>query len=67
LTNFSITCYFASSSSSDGAVNAPSWVVPVGAGLAILTAAVPVLLRPGEEALEQQRIDEQTEKTSRRK
>ena len=34
-----------------GAVAAPGWALPVGALLAILTAAIPVLLRPGEEAL----------------
>eukprot|EP00619_Florenciella_sp_RCC1007_P012584 CAMPEP_0205922988 /NCGR_PEP_ID=MMETSP1325-20131115/15399_1 /ASSEMBLY_ACC=CAM_ASM_000708 /TAXON_ID=236786 /ORGANISM="Florenciella sp., Strain RCC1007" /LENGTH=119 /DNA_ID=CAMNT_0053291109 /DNA_START=42 /DNA_END=401 /DNA_ORIENTATION=+ len=54
-----------------GAVNAPGWVLPVGALAVILTAAVPVLLSPGEEALEQQRIDEETlrneGRTSRRK
>lgn len=43
-----------------GAVSAPDWVLPVGAVLAILTAAVPILLRPGEKALDQQRIDEKT-------
>mmetsp|Transcript_70082 Transcript_70082/g.196107 ORF Transcript_70082/g.196107 Transcript_70082/m.196107 type:complete len:119 (-) Transcript_70082:1543-1899(-) len=43
-----------------GAVNAPGWVLPVGALAVILTAAVPVLLSPGEEALEQQRVDEET-------
>jgi len=32
-----------------GAVAAPSWVLPVAAVLAVLTAAVPILLRPGEE------------------
>jgi hypothetical protein len=31
-----------------GAVNAPGWVLPVGALVAVLTAAVPILLRPGE-------------------
>jgi hypothetical protein len=39
-------------------------VLPVGAAAVILTAAVPILLRPGEEALEQQRIDEDTPKSS---
>ena len=43
-----------------GAVNAPGWVLPVGALLAIMTAAIPILLRPGEKALDQQRIDEAT-------
>ena len=42
----------------DGSVNAPGWVLPAGAALVILTAAVPILLQPGEEALEQQRLDE---------
>jgi hypothetical protein len=31
-----------------GAVAAPSWVLPLAAVAAILTAAVPILLRPGE-------------------
>lgn len=43
-----------------GAVSAPSWALPVGALLVIGTAALPALLRPGEAALEQQRIDEET-------
>ena len=42
-----------------GAVAAPDWVLPLGGVLAILTAAVPILLKPGEEALEQQRRDEE--------
>ena len=42
-----------------GAVNAPGWVLPLGAVLVIATAAIPVLLRPGENALEQQRINEE--------
>lgn len=41
-----------------GAVSAPGWVLPAAAVLAIITAAIPVLLRPGEQALEQQRLDE---------
>lgn len=41
-----------------GAVNAPSWVPFVAAIGVIATAAVPFLLRPGEEALEQQRENE---------
>ena len=41
-----------------GAVAAPDWVLPVTAVLVILTAAIPFLLRPGEQALEQQRVDE---------
>lgn len=31
-----------------GAVAAPAWVLPAAAVAAILTAAVPILLRPGE-------------------
>ena len=42
----------------DGSVNAPDWVIPVGAAAVILTAALPILLRPGEEALDQMREDE---------
>ena len=41
-----------------GAVDAPNWVAPVGGVLAILTALLPVLLAPGDEALERQRGDE---------
>lgn len=41
-----------------GAVAAPSWALPVGAVLAVLTAALPFLLKPGEDALEQQRENE---------
>eukprot|EP01031_Cornospumella_fuschlensis_P035625 gene35625-43207_t len=43
-----------------GAVAAPGWVLPVGCLAVILTAAIPILLRPGESALEQQRKDEAT-------
>lgn len=43
-----------------GAVAAPSWVLPVAAVLVILTAAIPILLRPGEQALDQQRVDEES-------
>ena len=32
-----------------GAVAAPSWALPLGAVLVIATAAIPVLLKPGEE------------------
>lgn len=42
-----------------GAVNAPGWVLPLGAVLVIATAAIPILLRPGESALEQQRRNEE--------
>jgi hypothetical protein len=39
-----------------GAVNAPGWVLPLAAVLAIATAAaIPIFLKPGQEALEQQR------------
>ena len=41
-----------------GAVSSPDWVLPVGAVAVILTAAIPILLRPGEAALEQQRDNE---------
>jgi hypothetical protein len=41
-----------------GAVAAPDWVLPLGAFLVILTAAIPILLKPGEEALDQQRENE---------
>ena len=43
-----------------GSVNAPSWALPVGAFVVILTAALPAFLAGGEKALEQQRIDEQS-------
>jgi hypothetical protein len=43
-----------------GAVSAPEWALPLGAVLVIATAAIPLLLRPGEEALEQQRENEKT-------
>mmetsp|Transcript_2232 Transcript_2232/g.3847 ORF Transcript_2232/g.3847 Transcript_2232/m.3847 type:complete len:180 (-) Transcript_2232:116-655(-) len=43
-----------------GAVDAPLWVAPVGAILAIGTSLLPVLLAPGEKALIQQRKDEAT-------
>ena len=42
-----------------GAVSAPSWVLPVGCVFVVLSAGIPILLRPGEKALEQQRIDEE--------
>lgn len=42
-----------------GAVAAPSWVLPVGALLTIATAAaIPLFLKPGQEALEKQRAVE---------
>lgn len=34
-----------------GAVAAPDWALPLGAVLIIFTAAIPVLLKPGEEVL----------------
>ena len=43
-----------------GAVAAPDWVLPLGSVLVILTAALPFLLRPGENALEEQRKNEAT-------
>ena len=43
-----------------GAVSAPSWVLPVASVFIILSAAIPFLLKPGEDALEQQRKDEET-------
>lgn len=36
-----------------GAVAAPSWALPLGAVLVIFTAAIPVLLKPGEEVYHQ--------------
>uniref|UniRef100_A0A7S2SMI4 Photosystem I reaction center subunit VIII n=1 Tax=Rhizochromulina marina TaxID=1034831 RepID=A0A7S2SMI4_9STRA len=42
-----------------GSVQAPSWVLPVGALFTIITAAVPILLRPGEEALDKMREQEE--------
>ena len=41
-----------------GAVAAPGWALPLGAVLVILTAAIPILLKPGEAALDQQRENE---------
>ena len=41
-----------------GAVAAPGWALPLGAVLVILTAAIPILLKPGESALDQQRENE---------
>jgi hypothetical protein len=42
-----------------GEVSAPGWVLPVASVLVILTAAIPILLKPGEEALDQQRENEE--------
>lgn len=41
-----------------GSVAAPDWALPLGAVLVILTAALPILLKPGEAALDQQRENE---------
>eukprot|EP01038_Epipyxis_sp_PR26KG_P008111 gene8111-10986_t len=57
---YSLILADAESSYKYGEVVAPSWVLPVGAVLVILTAAIPILLRPGEKALEQQRENERT-------
>ena len=42
-----------------GAVEAPGWVLPLGAVLAIGTSLLPILLSPGEEAFTRQQGDEQ--------
>jgi hypothetical protein len=42
-----------------GAVEAPGWVLPLGAFAAVLTALLPVLLSPGEEAFNRQQSDEE--------
>jgi len=41
-----------------GAVDAPGWVLPVGAVVVIGTSLLPILLAPGEKALEKMREDE---------
>jgi len=41
-----------------GAVDAPGWVAPVAGVGAIITALLPVLLAPGEEAFTRQQKDE---------
>jgi len=41
-----------------GAVDAPGWVLPVLAVAAIGTSLLPLLLSPGEEALNRMREDE---------
>lgn len=43
-----------------GAVNAPDWALPLAAVLIIGSAAIPLILAPGEKALEQQRDNEET-------
>jgi hypothetical protein len=43
-----------------GSVAAPDWALPLGAVLVILTAALPFLLKGGEEALVEQRKNEET-------
>ena len=40
------------------AVDAPGWVLPTFAVLAVLTSLLPILLAPGEEALNKMRSDE---------
>ena len=39
-------------------MDAPGWVAPVGALAAVLTALLPVLLAPGDEAFRVQQGDE---------
>lgn len=46
-----------------GQVAAPSWAFPLDAVLAVATAALPFLLKPGEKALEQQRLGEEGTKS----
>ena len=41
-----------------GAVDAPGWVAPVGGITVILTALLPVVLAPGEQAFNRQQGDE---------
>lgn len=41
-----------------GAVDAPGWVLPVGAVVVIGTSLLPILLAPGEKALEKMRENE---------
>lgn len=45
-----------------GAVDAPGWVLPVFATLAIATSLLPILLTPGEEAFNRQQKDEEATK-----
>eukprot|EP00320_Phaeocystis_rex_P022298 CAMPEP_0119079936 /NCGR_PEP_ID=MMETSP1178-20130426/109817_1 /TAXON_ID=33656 /ORGANISM="unid sp, Strain CCMP2000" /LENGTH=122 /DNA_ID=CAMNT_0007062493 /DNA_START=24 /DNA_END=392 /DNA_ORIENTATION=+ len=45
-----------------GAVEAPGWVLPLGAVLAIGTSLLPILLSPGEEAFLRQQGDEEATK-----
>ena len=59
------SCFLLSAAASEkgadyvyGAVSAPDWALPLGAVLVILTAALPILLKPGEAALDQQRENE---------
>lgn len=51
--------------SKEGTVDAPPWVLPLAGLATVVTAAVPVLLKPGEEALEQQRENERIVKERR--
>jgi len=46
-----------------GAVDAPGWVAPVGGIAVILTALLPVLLAPGDEAFRRQQSDEEKVKS----
>jgi hypothetical protein len=41
-----------------GSVDAPGWVLPVGAIVVIGTSLLPILLAPGEKALEKMREEE---------
>jgi hypothetical protein len=43
-----------------GAVAAPDWALPVGAFGVVLLAGIPILLAPGEKALDAQRENEAT-------
>ena len=43
-----------------GAVAAPDWALPLGAFLVVLLAGIPILLAPGEKALDAQRENEAT-------
>jgi len=43
-----------------GAVAAPDWALPVGAFAVVLLAGIPILLAPGEKALDTQRENEAT-------
>mmetsp|Transcript_4586 Transcript_4586/g.13517 ORF Transcript_4586/g.13517 Transcript_4586/m.13517 type:complete len:108 (+) Transcript_4586:79-402(+) len=49
---------FAADSYEYGAVDAPGWILPAGAVLAIATALLPLALQSGEEGLEEMRGNE---------